>query len=203
MAPLPVVEGGFYGGIRAAYGGVPIFHTMAWRQTSALPAGQAEGQTIANAIAANWMTNMAPLFPTTYSPIEAFVYELENPERPAFTAAMSGSGSNSPTNVADNVQVLIKHRLNRRGRGVHGRTFLPGMAQGSLNVDGKTIAGADVSNYTSRWNAFTGDVTADVLGIDGATIAFAVLSRRRSDVEPAASSFAEAVIATQRRRLKR
>ena len=203
MAPLPVVVGGFYGGIRAAYGGVPIFHTMAWRQTSALPAGQAEGQTIANAIRDNWLTNLGPVFPTTYTPIEAFVYELENPSRPAFTAAMSGAGGNTPTNVADNVQVLIKHRLNRRGRGVHGRTYLPGLSQGALNVDGKTITGADVTNYTSRWNAFVGDVVADVLGIDGATIAFAVLSRRRSDVEPVASSFAESIIATQRRRLKR
>jgi hypothetical protein len=200
---LPIVTGGFWGGIKATLDGVPILNTFAWKQTSAVPAGQAKASTIAHEMAATWPTTLKAVSNVNFQVQEAFCYSLENPTTPAAVEAMTGAGAIADDEASDQVAVLIKHQIAVRGKGRQGRTYLCVGGLHKLNNDGRTITPSYVSDVQTAWEAFVIGVQNGVFGLDGATIAFGVMSRKFATVTPRINSVVESVIATQRRRLHR
>lgn len=203
MPALPVVVGGFWGGVRATVGGVQVFHSMAWRQTSALPAGQAMAGTIADGIAQNWMAKMGTALTTQYVCSEAFVYSLESATAPAEVRSATDPGTDTGQPAPDQVACLIHHSVPVRGHGSSGRTYLPGWRADRITADGKTLDANFIGLVAGGWSDFVEAVQNHVFLVDGATVAFAVMSRVHSTVTPRSASRVEPIIATQRRRLVR
>jgi hypothetical protein len=118
-------------------------------------------------------------------------------------ALVGGSGS-EPT--SPNVAYLLQWRTGRAGRGANGRSYLPGVTEGSIDGMGRLVAAVRQS-ITDRAELLRGDLGAATDAIHPGTPLDMVVVHGPKGVPAAASSSVVVagrcsnLVATQRRRL--
>lgn len=108
--------------------------------------------------------------------------------------------------LGDNTAVLISHKTGRRYRGGHGRTYLPGIAMGILNNDGRTVTDsfrtatdtALATLATQMGSLSTGSIAAPILVVWHKKEAGHI-----NTTDNVLVSQTQTVLASQRRRLRK
>lgn len=116
-------------------------------------------------------------------------------------AGLTGSGS-----VGDQVAMLCSLKTPTRYRGGHGRVYIPGFGQTTINADGQTWTAATLTAVQTLWTN-TQNAMGSVAGAAGGPLSLAVwhkkLASAPNSVEIVSAVVAQSVTATQRRRLRK
>lgn len=111
-------------------------------------------QTICNNLLSQWATHMSPQQCTTTSLLGVTGNDLSS-----VTAAKSASsgvpaaGGNVGAEVSNGAAFVIGHETNRKYKGGHSRSYVPGVAVSELS-DGNTWSNTFQASMISAWNAF-------------------------------------------------
>lgn len=210
-APLPVLAGVYYGRTVGHAAGRQVsqiftFHVpgRSLNDSSDLPFANA----VATALAAHWPTlvgDSSAGMNAAYSCQQAECYALGSVLAPKVVVPMTGAGSDSAELVPIVTSALIKHEVNRRGRGSQSRTNMSPLSINSVAADGESLLPAYRTALQLAFDTFMAAVLADLggAGMDGVT--YVQLSKFHNDAYAPATyaitaSAVEVLLSTQRRR---
>lgn len=151
-----------------------------------------------------WKTNAASVNKYTGS----WVIDMSSATSNQVTNALytPAAGSVVQASWPDNAAALISLHTARRYRGGHGRIYVPGLAITLLQNDGMTLTPATVTSLGTMWDNTVSAMSA-VAGTAGGPLSPIVWHKRLSSApnttEAVTGRVVQAVIATQRRRLRK
>lgn len=141
--PLPTIAGVYYAHQYGSYEGLTTGNTFAFKVSSpaSTPELDAEyAQFLANTMPFRWNTTVGPLYPTNTVGWDCKVYPLGHPTLPPSVGHTTGAGAGG-TSVAPVVATLIlKHVVNRRGRGSQSHSSFSPLSTESISADGQSLA---------------------------------------------------------------
>lgn len=206
--PLPVLPGVYYGRVMGEWEGLPSDNTFCFK-TSAPPvdetADQIRAGQVAQSLALAWRDQFISAMIPTYTMQGASMYPLGHPLVPAQVSPLIDVGTLvGPPGPAASA-VMIRHNVNRRGKGSQGRSFISPLDLNRMTADGKSIAPASVLEFTTKWNAVVNATIADLLTFFPSESFFYVqLSKKGAGATYSITdSNAESKLSTQRRRARR
>lgn len=162
MPTLPPVAATLRTVIKGVYGDGKWANVLHWRW-SGDPPDNAKCATIASDLLHQWGINLAPLFPNGVTVHECEATDLTSSSAGQGTAFATHTGLGSGFTLPNNCAILLNHRISRRYKGGHPRTYLPPPA-------GSFMAGSDVfsspaqSSIEASWEAFRAGFIAEVTG---------------------------------------
>ncbi len=112
--------------------GLPVSITNGWQKTGGAPATVTDGQSLADAVADWWNTNLKSVSSPDIELEGATAYDLTSSSGWSVTSPLlhSGTGTGSvPTNAAAMVVTL---QTANRGRSFRGRNYVPGLPSSQL-----------------------------------------------------------------------
>ena len=208
MPTLPTVEGV----LRVAVKGVN--HDEPW--TNVFHVNIGPGLNLDAAAVNDFAGDFLSAFTTSFYPImsqqagarECVVTQLQDILAPSGTATDAGAGAVSGAIAPLSVSKLLRWSIARRYRGGHPRTYLAGVPQADVDVDGRLLVAAALTGTQTAAAAFLTAVNAITVG--GGNAALAVVHYYRNNalltvplVDDVTAVQAQRPIATQRRRLQR
>lgn len=208
MATLPPVPGVVKTVIQGVINNVPCNNIFYWLMDTTSGITDAQALQVATGVHGAWKTNMLPRFVTSYVLQSVAAEDLTSASGGQAVFAGSFAGSNGSTAISSSTAKLISHKIARRYRGGHPRTYAPPPAAPAL-ADPQHWTTADVTGTQTAYNAFvTGVIASTVTGntIDQ-HVSVSYFSGHAMRVTPIIdvikSSVVETVVATQRRRIGR
>jgi hypothetical protein len=206
--PLPVLPGVYYGYVYMAfesrrYGSTFTFKT-ATPPADAVTDGQ-WAQFVANALAASWGDNMMPRYNAGVTGVDTRVYALGHPTVPAAVGHAAHNGVNSGAMAAASAAAVIRHQVNRRGRGSQGHTAISPLQNSELDGTGDTITDGLQVALTSDFGDFITGVQTDWAShVPSIALQYVQLSRKGAGTTyEILNSFAEKLLGTERSRTLR
>lgn len=206
--PLPTLPGVYYGYVYMTFQSRRVGSIFAWKAASPPPDQATDAlwaSFVADALVSSWNTNMLPRYDNGVDGTTARVYALGHPVLPAaisFTAASGAvSGAIAPVSSA----AVIRHTVQRRGRGSQGHTAISPLMQSEITGDGQSVTSAFVTNVTTDFGDFVGGVQASwATNVPSVGLAYVQLSRKGAGATyPVTSSQVESLLGTERSRTAR
>jgi hypothetical protein len=208
--PLPDLPGVYYAKIDGAAEGLPSNNIFTFAAVPApLPGAPdlAFATALSVAISTHWPTFATGVMSQAYTANEVQVYALHSPVSPAVTDGITATGGTIGAISGLMVAKMVRHQVHRRGRGSQSRSSFSPVPASEITADGKSITGATAATLTTDFLAFITAVLTDVNTATGATWRYVQLSFRSATLPAATyditSSNAEALLTTQRRRVRR
>ena len=206
--PLPVLPGVYYGYVYMTFQTRRYGSTFTFK-TATPPADQATdaqwAQFVADALVSAWGTNMMPRYNAGVTGVDSRVYALGHAVLPAAVAHATHNGAGSGALAAASAAAVIKHQVIRRGRGSQSHTAISPLENSELDGTGDTVTDAFVTNVSSDFQNFIGDVYAAwAVNVPAVAIAFVQLSRKGAGATyEITDSRVEKVLGTERSRTLR
>lgn len=205
--PLPVLPGVYLARVIGSWEGLPSTNLFCLKNVPPVASGSpdvAAAQAVAFAISVDWAPFAAAAFPPQYVATEVSCYPLNTPTAPAQVVSFSAPGENGTEPAVVSTSVLIKHVVDRRGRGSQGRTFLSPVPSGSVTADGKSVVETTRTLIETQFGVFTAGVVSALSAMPGGAWSFDQLSKVGTGASyPILSSTVEGALSTQRRRVRR
>jgi len=205
--PLPTIPGVYYGYVWMTYQGRKCGSNFCWlsNDTTVDAANDAlHAQAVADALVSSWNANMLPRYPTGVSGTDARVYALGHPLVPAQLSHTSASAAGSSLVAPVAAAAVIRHVVDRRGRGSQSHTQISPLTTGEVTDDGDSVTSSFITNMNSDFGDFIGGVqSAYTTATSGGTITYVQLSKKLSRVFPITASTTETLLGTARARTLR
>lgn len=119
-------------------------------------------------IVAGLTTNLLPVLHNTVSLTLSQLTDLTSTSSPQVQNSTGGSGTGVGTALPQGTALVIKHRIARRYRGGHPRTYLPGLQSSYLTNPGTWAAGSIgtiVGDYLAYIAAATANTNPVAIGV--------------------------------------
>lgn len=206
--PLPVLDGVYYGYIKATYNGLPTGNTVCFKESTPATtstAALAHAQAIADAMASNWVTTLGPAQPGIVVGWDTRVYALGFPLVPAALGHATGHGGLTDPIAPASTAVVIRHGVLRRGRGSQSHSAWSPVPKAYINDDGQTVADSYALVLTEEWENWIAGVQADFIAATGVgALDYVQLSKKGAGATyPIILTVAESVLGTERSRTAR
>jgi len=206
--PLPTLPNVYYGHLSMTYSGLPSGNVFTFLSSAAGPDGPTDfayAQTIADLLCTAWNSEMIPLYPVGVSGTSSKVYPLGHPLLPAAVGSASAAGANGADVAPVSAAAVIRHAVQRRGRGSQSHSAISPLPLGGVTSDGKSVAAGAVSNLTTSFENFIAAVISGfTTAHSGITIDYVQLSKKGAGATyPILSSNCESLLGTERSRTPR
>jgi len=148
---------------------------------------------------------MMPRYNAGVTGVDSRVYALGHATLPAAVGHATHNGAGSGALAAASAAAVIRHQVDRRGRGSQGHTAISPLENSELDGTGDTVTDAFVTNVTSDFENFIGDtITAWEADVPSIGLAYVQLSRKGTGATyPIIRSFVEKILGTERSRTLR
>lgn len=206
MPALPVISGAYLAVTENQFEGLRMGNTLGFRSNTP-PADGPTDLATAQAIRNSLVTNLPDLYhdtcQNTLTGGTVKVYPLGHPLLAAtegvYTATGGIAGAICPVSTA----LVIKHAVDRRGRGSQSRTFLGPVSVNWLHSDGKSIEPTNATIVQDAWDAFILAVQTDLAAVSGGVVFCQISSTPVDATYTVIESIAEAELTTARGRVRR
>jgi hypothetical protein len=205
---LPPVPGVVKTVVQGAINNIPVNNIFYWLMDTTAGITDAQALQVATGVHNAYKTNMLPRFTNFYTQIQTTAQDLTTVSGGQGIFALSTAGSNGTQEIASSTCHLVSHKIARRYRGGHPRTYFPPAAGLALN-DPQHWTAADVNGFQLAYNAFVAAAISST--VTGNTIDQHVSVSYHSGrvvrpvpvIDIIKSSVCETMVATQRRRIGR
>lgn len=205
MPALPPVPKVIKTAINGLYGDASWANILHWLYTGA-GGSQADMVTFATTVIDAFVNDLLPHLHTGVHTSDVVATDLTSSTAPEATVINVQNGGAIGTGMAANTATVISHKIARRYRGGHPRTYLVGMETGNM-TNFQQWAGAWLATIETAWNAFVTDCESGVPASLG-TITPVSVSYRSGGVARVApvidvitASAVQGRVCSQRRRL--
>jgi hypothetical protein len=159
VPPLPAVPRVVRLQLHATFGGdTNVLNRFFFQYQGAL--SLADAQTWLNAMVTRWLADWVTNLTTPYSHHDADLTDLSTASSPQVFNSVAGAGVNAPPTLSADSAMVIKHRIARRYRGGHSRSYLTGHQAASLSGPNTWSAG-NITAYGGFFNTWITHVLAD------------------------------------------
>lgn len=206
MAALPVISGAYLIVATGHWNAQPSGNTFCWK-TDVVPSSDAIDSANADLLAASLHTRLNVLYNSclqnTYVGDLVKVYPLGSPLVPPSTAVNSSTGGISGQLAPAPTTMVIRHEVNRRGRGSQGHTSLSPVSMNWVHSDGLVLETTNVDIVTAAWNTFVADVTTDTAATSAAGKFVQLSTKGSGAVYSILTSACDPFLGTERSRARR
>lgn len=209
--PLPQIAGAYYARIVGQADAREVSNVFTFlRQARPTPDPDdfAAATLLATTLSNEWPQMALDALHTVYTGNEVQVYALNSPLAPAIRHPMTAPGGRIGAQSFIQVAGIIKHVVERRGRGSQSRTFLSPLSDSDITVNGDQVT----SGWVSRVNTDIAALLTNTITVMNAAFpgpwSYMQLSKQTfggvyGKVFNITASGAETLISSQRRRLGR
>lgn len=188
--------------------GVSCNNIFYWLMDDLAGLDNAQALQVATAVHQSYSSHLLAWITSAYTLKQTTSEDLTSASGGTSAFASSASGSFGAQEIAASTATLVTHKIARRYRGGHPRTYLPPFS-GLALADPQHWTSANTNGLQTAWGAFVTAVVAAT--VTGNTISQHVSVSFHSGgapravplVDPIASSVVELMVATQRRRIGR
>lgn len=206
--PLPVLPGVYYGYLHGKTGGLTTGMIFTFKVGNP-PADSATdsfyAQTIADSMPHQWNLTVGPTYPNATTGWDSKVYPLGHPLTPPAVGHETGAGAGGVNTAAYPTAIVIRHVVDRRGRGSQSRTSISPVVQTNIDGTGQNVIPGFITGLTDEFENFIAGVQADfATAVPDATLDYVQLSRKGAGATyPILRSFVEQVVGSERSRTLR
>ena len=184
-----IIPGCFSVAIKGTSGGQDVVNVIGIRSPGNTPLS------VATAVLSAWKTAGGPLskLPSLYTLQEIRAMDLSSASGGVFSLPDNTAGGTSGPLSTNGSCALVTYGAGTRAKSERGRMYFGPLTENGVAVDGRSIVGA---------TAFTAAFTAFRTAVNGANMEWVILSRKNSTATAISSITTQAIIATQRRRIR-
>lgn len=188
--------------------GVPCNNIFYWLMDDTAGLDNAQAVQVATAVHSSYNTHLLSWIISAYTLQQTTAEDLTSVSGGTGVFGGSHPGSFGAQEIAASTSTLVTHKISRRYRGGHPRTYLPPFS-GLALADPQHWTSANVNGLQTAWGAFVSGVVSGT--VTGNTISQHVNVSFRSGnaprvtplIDPISSSIVETMVGTQRRRIGR
>lgn len=188
--------------------GVPCNNVFYWLMDDLSGLDNAQATQVATGVHDAYSTSLGPWITSAYTLQQTTAEDLTSVSSGTGVHGASHAGSFGAQEIAASTATLVTHKIARRYRGGHPRTYLPPFS-GLALADPQHWTSANVNGLQTAWGAFVSAAVATT--VTGNTISQHVSVSFRSGnapravplIDPISSSIVETMVGTQRRRIGR